>query len=87
LSPQSRGLRPYPAKEFSCQQLGELGTLLTSNFTPNPAVGGSIDWDKVASQANMSLSGPQLDALQTMTTLHQLNARVKQFYSAQGGSP
>jgi hypothetical protein len=69
------------------QQMGEVGTLLASNFTPNPAVGGSMDWDKIASQATTSLSGPQLEAVQTMASLYQLSARVKQFYSAQGGSP
>jgi hypothetical protein len=46
-----------------------------------------MDWDKIASQATTSLSGPQLEAVQTMASLYQLSARVKQFYSAQGGSP
>jgi len=69
------------------QQMGALGTILASNFSPNSAAGGSIDWDKVASQATNSLSGPQVEALQTMASLYQLSGRVRQFYAQQGGSP
>jgi hypothetical protein len=69
------------------QQLGQLGTLLATNFTPNPALGGKVDWNNVGAQAATSLSGPQLDALQMAVSLRQLSDKVKQFYSAQGGSP
>jgi hypothetical protein len=69
------------------QQMGEMETILASSFTPNPAVGGSMDWDKIASSATTSLTGPQVEALQTVAALHQLSDRIKQFYAQQGGSP
>jgi hypothetical protein len=69
------------------QQMGELESILASSFTPNPAVGGSMDWGKIASHATTSLSGPQVEALQTMVSLHDLSDRIKQFYAQQGGSP
>jgi hypothetical protein len=69
------------------QQMGQLGSILASNFTPDPALGGSMDWGKITSQASTSLSAPQVDAIQTMASLYQLSARVKQFYSQQGAAP
>jgi hypothetical protein len=69
------------------QQMGQIGAILASNFTPNPALGGSIAWDKVIAQATATMSGPQLQALQNAAALYQLSGMVRQYYAQPGAGP